>query len=172
MAARLAPHDPSPLSNLSSVKFELGQYSAASQYILKSLELTERLEPEEDRIRKKKTLYERLVKCYVHDCRFDEARRVLAEVSDETLKNSVRGTLDATAQRAPSRDAEDAKATREEVIDRIPRFRAWLYVLLLFLSIKARLLWLTIFLGMTSLSTTQSVMTLPRPWLTGKCCQT
>ncbi|KAH6623940.1 hypothetical protein F5144DRAFT_623763 [Chaetomium tenue] len=41
-AAALVPNDPSPLSNLSSVKFELGDYSSAIEYILKSLHISEK----------------------------------------------------------------------------------------------------------------------------------
>src|SRR5690242_638592 len=41
-ATNLAPQDPEPLSSLSSVKFELGQYSGAVEYILKCLELADK----------------------------------------------------------------------------------------------------------------------------------
>ncbi|KAK5656582.1 hypothetical protein OQA88_4561 [Cercophora sp. LCS_1] len=126
IAAELALDDPSPLSNLSSVKFELGQYNNAIEYILKSLELTDRLDPEEDRIRKNETLNERLIKRYMHEMRFGKARITIDKIADGALKRSVIQTLDALSQCSPPKDVKDAVSTRMAVLDRIPRFCAWL----------------------------------------------
>lgn len=123
-AAKLAPNDPTPLSNLSSVKFELGQYRAASEYIAKSLKLATVVETDEVAVRKRRMLYERLAKCYMHESRFDEARKVVDEISDENLRNAVRSTLDAVA---PWR-SENPECHRKMVLDRLPRYQAHLSV--------------------------------------------
>ncbi|KAK3358423.1 hypothetical protein B0T24DRAFT_129299 [Lasiosphaeria ovina] len=122
-AALLAPDDPSPLSNLSSVKFELGQYAAASEYILKALRLAGDAEADSDEValRKKRTLRERLAKCYMHESRFGEAREILDELSDESLADSTRSTVDALAPWS-----KDVESHRKMVFDRLPRYQAYL----------------------------------------------
>ncbi|KAK8920159.1 hypothetical protein VCV18_007459 [Metarhizium anisopliae] len=65
-AASLAPHDPSPVSNLSAVRYEMGDYKGAIAYIRDAISLTV---PETDHSAKNDKLYSRLVKCflYLHD---------------------------------------------------------------------------------------------------------
>jgi tetratricopeptide (TPR) repeat protein len=96
-SASLAPDDPAPLSNLSSVKFELGQYSEAVAFIQRSLELLEQEPNDEAATRKSKALYDRLAKCYMHDSLFGKARQVIDKVCDEKLRTRVRSTLDLVA---------------------------------------------------------------------------
>lgn len=67
LAATLAAGDPTPLSNLSSVKFELGQYGAAIPFINKALQLAERAPHDEAAERRAKALYARLAKCCMHE---------------------------------------------------------------------------------------------------------
>lgn len=123
-AAELAPHDPTPLSNLSSVKFEQARYAAAVEYILKALKLVNDDNSSEAVIRKRKTLYERLSKCYMHELRFDEARKIADELSDERLRTSIQDTLTAVHPWF----SEGLDSHRMMVFERLPRFKASLYV--------------------------------------------
>ncbi|KAK4448655.1 tetratricopeptide [Podospora aff. communis PSN243] len=125
--AVLAPADPSPLSNLSSLKFEQGQYSIASLYILKSLKLADENDANQDdeaAVKKRKTLQERLVKCYMHQSRFDEARQVPADDENPpgNQTHPVLGNLDALT--AWKTTACDPVQQRSLVFERIPRFMA------------------------------------------------
>jgi tetratricopeptide (TPR) repeat protein len=72
-AAVLAPGEAAPVSNLSSVKFEQGQYGMAIEYLLNALNLIKNGGTDDVAARKKQTLYERLLKCYMHESRFDDA---------------------------------------------------------------------------------------------------
>ncbi|KAB5527966.1 hypothetical protein GE09DRAFT_1228871 [Coniochaeta sp. 2T2.1] len=65
-AASLAPGDPTPLANLSCVKYELGQYSEAVDFIQQSLKLMESGPADEESARKSKALYDRLAKSFIH----------------------------------------------------------------------------------------------------------
>jgi Flp pilus assembly protein TadD len=123
-AFALAPNDPTPLSNLSSIKFEQGQYRIAVEYILKSLSLasTKDAEADEAALRRKRTLYERLTKCYMHESRFDEAGKIVDEIADEKLKKAVRSTLDALT--AWTSSAKNLDEYRRTIFERLPRFQA------------------------------------------------
>ncbi|KAK1752247.1 tetratricopeptide [Echria macrotheca] len=124
-AAKLDPQDPAPLSNLSSVKFELGHYAAAAAYILKALDLTgPAADGDQQTGRKRNTLYERLAKCYMHDSCFEEAEKIIDNVSDVTLQNSIRQTLKVATEWPRAADA--VMSYRSLVFDRIPRFQACL----------------------------------------------
>ncbi|KAK3328948.1 hypothetical protein B0H66DRAFT_585518 [Apodospora peruviana] len=101
-AVLLAPDDPTPFSNLSSDLIKIGDDDAAAA------------------ITKMKTLYERLVKSYLHESRLDDAQKVVDEISDEKLSESVRNTL-ATVESWASLDIE---LHRKLVFDRLPRFQA------------------------------------------------
>ena len=126
----MTPNDPTPLSNLSSVKFELGQYAAAILYILKSLSLTAANDVEADEavVRKKKALHERLAKCHIHELRFDDARKTLLEISDHNLQASTRDTLDALSAWRLSGNLKNIERHRKLVFDRLPRLNAHLFV--------------------------------------------
>ncbi|KAK3341938.1 hypothetical protein B0T25DRAFT_559628 [Lasiosphaeria hispida] len=123
-AATLAPNDPSPLSNLSSVKFELGQYAAAIAYIQRSLKLAGDVQADEAAVRKKKTLYERLAKCYMHESRFDDAVKLLGELSGITFRESVRSTLESRGLWRVLPDSKDELGHRNKVFDRLSRYQA------------------------------------------------
>ena len=119
-AAALAPDDPTPLSNLSSVKFELGDYSSAAEYILKALELTR--DDTDAAAKKKRTLHERLAKCYVHERRFEQARAISDEIGDGASADGILGGLEAlSAWAATASDEEDAPAHPRLILDRLPR---------------------------------------------------
>ncbi|GAB1317037.1 Tetratricopeptide [Madurella fahalii] len=118
-AAALAPNDPTPLSNLSSVKFELGEYSSAVEYILKSLQLTQ--DNSDAVARKKRTLHERLAKCYIHGRRFEQARKISEEIGDGASADGILGGLEALSAWTAAASEEDAPAHRMLMLDRLPR---------------------------------------------------
>ncbi|EAQ82947.1 hypothetical protein CHGG_10765 [Chaetomium globosum CBS 148.51] len=118
-AAALAPNDPSPFSNLSSVKFELGDYSSAIEYILKSLQLTQ--DDSDAAVKKKKTLHERLAKCYIHGRRFEEARSISEKIRDGAAADHVLGSLEALTAWATAGSAVDVPTHRKLMFDRLPR---------------------------------------------------
>ena len=126
MAASLAPEDPTPLSNLSSVKFELGQYPAAIEFISKSLELAKGVPVDAAAERRNKALYARLVKCYMHESQFDKARDAIKHVSDQQLKNSVNYTADGVEAWRSAENSKVESVHRSHVFDRLPRFKAHL----------------------------------------------
>ncbi|KAK0732026.1 hypothetical protein B0H67DRAFT_631840 [Lasiosphaeris hirsuta] len=108
-AAVLAPDDPSPLSNLSSVKLELGQYAVAILYIQKYLKLAGDVGADEAAVRKKNVLNEHLL-------------------SNQTLQDSARNTLDSLGlwRLSPDSTSRDAVDHRRAVFDRLPRYQACL----------------------------------------------
>lgn len=118
-AAALAPDDPTPLSNLSSVKFELGEYSAATEYILKCLQLTE--DNSDAAAKKKRTLHERLAKCYIHGRRFEQAQKISDEIGDGASADGVLGGLEALSAWTAAASEKDAPTHRMLVLDRLPR---------------------------------------------------
>ena len=118
-AAALAPDDPTPLSNLSSVKFELGEYSSAAEYILKALQLTQ--DDSDAAVRKKRTLHERLAKCYIHERRFEQARTISDEIGDGASADGILGGLEALSAWTATASAEDAPAHPRLILDRLPR---------------------------------------------------
>ncbi|KAB5529051.1 tetratricopeptide [Coniochaeta sp. 2T2.1] len=123
LAASFAPEDPTPLSNLSSVKFELGQYSAAIDFIIKSLELAKKVPGDDDAAeRKRKALHTRLAKCYVHDRQFVRAREAIKDVADQELKNAISSALDG----CEAWISKDKSLQRKLVLDRVPRYNAHL----------------------------------------------
>jgi len=122
-AASLAPGDPLPLSNMSSVKFELGQFSAAIGFINESLALTPEGTDDVTTKRRRETLYSRLIKCYLHESRYDAAKQVLDQITDQNLKSSIHATLDGVSAWTKGRDAG---AHRSLALERVPRFKPYL----------------------------------------------
>ncbi|KAK4197909.1 tetratricopeptide [Triangularia verruculosa] len=125
-AAKLAPNDPAPLSNLSSVKFEQGQYAAAVEYIHKAIELSKALPSDEAAEKKHQALHLRLAKCYVHECRFAEAEQALKQVSDDRFGASVRSTSDVLNAWRTCESSVDETEHRRNIINRLPRHKAHL----------------------------------------------
>ena len=122
LAATLAPEDPTPHSNLSSVKFELGQYSAAIDFINKTLKLANDVPAVDEAAQRKRTaLYTRLAKSYVYECQFDKAREAIKRVPDGELKSAVDSTIDRCEAWMTSDHSH-----RKLVLDRVPRYNAHL----------------------------------------------
>lgn len=96
----------------------------ARMYILKALQLAKDGETEDARSRREKTLYERLLKCHLHEAQFDEARDMLDKISDESFRARVRQTLDVVS----SWTIDNVEHHRKMLLDRVPRFKADLCV--------------------------------------------
>ncbi|KAK1759904.1 hypothetical protein QBC47DRAFT_420741 [Echria macrotheca] len=94
-AAALAPNDPTPLSNLSSVKFELGEYFNSAKYINKAFQLHDTQDKTEASERKEMMLVERLAKC------------LYSRASTNDILAAASG--------------QDASAHRMLMLDRLPR---------------------------------------------------
>ncbi|KAK3989044.1 tetratricopeptide [Cladorrhinum sp. PSN332] len=123
LAAKLAPNDATPLSNLSSVKFEQGQYSAAAAYIHKALELSKDLPLDKAAERKREVLHLRLAKCYLHECRFAEAEQAARQVSDQQFTASVQSTLGVLNAWRTCESSNDETVHWRNVLDRLPRYK-------------------------------------------------
>jgi len=102
------------------VKFELGEYSSAAEYILKSLQLT-RDDNSDGAAKKKRTLHERLAKCYIHGRRFEQARKISDEIGDGASADGILGGLEALSAWTAAASEEDARAHRMLMLDRLPR---------------------------------------------------
>ncbi len=91
------------------------------------MKLLENFEPDEAVLgKKKKTLIERLVKCYMHESQYEEARNIVDELADKDMRDCVKNNLD---KLAPWRSTP-VTSHRSTVLDRVPRFQAHLYVCL------------------------------------------
>ncbi|EFY95072.2 tetratricopeptide [Metarhizium robertsii ARSEF 23] len=117
-AASLAPHDPSPVSNLSAVRYEMGDYKGAIAHIRDAISLTV---PETDNSAKNDKLYSRLVKCflYLHDV--DSAEDAVSSIGDAHLRaelDQAVGSMKALLAEAP-----DESVLRRQLLDRIPRYK-------------------------------------------------
>ncbi|THY50605.1 hypothetical protein D6C99_04740 [Aureobasidium pullulans] len=83
-ALSLTPNDPAPLSNLSAVQFELGNYSGSEVYAEKALKL---LEDEEDTNVKKQKLFVRLAKAKILTSK--DAALVATKVESSVEKDKI-----------------------------------------------------------------------------------
>ncbi|OBW64251.1 MAG: hypothetical protein AUREO_056830 [Aureobasidium pullulans] len=83
-ALSLTPNDPAPLSNLSAVQFELGNYSGSEVYAEKALKL---LEDEEDTNVKKQKLFVRLAKAKILTSK--DAALVATKVDSSVEKDKI-----------------------------------------------------------------------------------
>ncbi|QPH11568.1 hypothetical protein C2857_003367 [Epichloe festucae Fl1] len=79
-AALLAPQDPSPISNLSAVKYEMGDYRAAIAYIQKAISLA--VSGTDDDDAKKDKLYSRMAKSYLHLLDLHSAEEAISAIGD------------------------------------------------------------------------------------------
>jgi len=111
-ALSLTPNDSAPLSNLSAVQFELGNYSASSIYAEKALKL---LNDEADINPKKQKLLSRLARAHILQLK-DAAPLISKLVSSDTAHDS------ATLRYGGSRES----VTWTKLCDEIPRYRPML----------------------------------------------
>jgi len=118
-AAKLAPDDPSPLSNISAVLFEKGDYAASLVYLKKAITLSAS-EPQDSP--KKRRLLNRAVKCHIHALNLQEAESAL-EALEVSGSDEAAGLREDVAQmRALWSSVPDIKVQRKLVLDRLPRY--------------------------------------------------
>lgn len=85
IVAKLAPGDATPLSNLSAVKFEKGEYADAAKFASKTLSLYSDAEV----ATKGENIYVRLAKSHLHDLKLDEATAAAEKVATEDVRASL-----------------------------------------------------------------------------------
>lgn len=108
-ALSLTPNDSAPLSNLSAVQFELGNYPGSALYAEKALKL---LQDEADSNPKKQKLLSRLARAQILQLK-DAAPLVSKLASSDTTRSS------ATTQHGGQRES----VTWTKLLDEIPRYR-------------------------------------------------
>ncbi|KAI0140916.1 hypothetical protein F4776DRAFT_661743 [Hypoxylon sp. NC0597] len=115
--ARLAPQDIRFPANLSSVKFEMGNYSETVSCIEKALSL---VDPQTDTTMVQK-LYVRLVKAYLLSYKFNEAREAISHITTEQDRRALGQSL--RRMEAVQSLYRDEKTLWNQVIQRLPRYR-------------------------------------------------
>lgn len=77
----MAPADATPLSNLSAVKFEKGEYADAAKFATKALSMYSDAEV----ATKGEKIHVRLAKSHLHDLKLDEATAAAEKVAIEDV---------------------------------------------------------------------------------------
>ncbi|KAL8404449.1 hypothetical protein RB594_009340 [Gaeumannomyces avenae] len=118
-AAKLAPDDPSPLSNISAVLFEKGDYAASLVFVKKAIALSA-AEPQDSP--KKRRLLSRAVKCHIHG--LDPQGVASALEALEASGSDKAATLqdDVAQMQALWASVPDIQVQRKLVLDRLPRY--------------------------------------------------
>ncbi|KAK9415882.1 putative DUF4470 domain-containing protein [Seiridium unicorne] len=116
-AARLAPKDPRPLSNLSAVKFEMGNYFGAAIFSEKALKL---LQNDSDPALEQK-IRVRLAKSYLYARKPAQAKTAVSGITAENDRRQLEHSI--SAMEASDREQPDIKKLRVAVIERLPRFK-------------------------------------------------
>jgi len=112
----LTPEDPAPISNLSAVKFEMGQYEEAAALAVKALSLSKDSAPD-----RKDRLLSRLSKSYLHANNAHEALSAAERMTEgkdrEVLLADVRLMLDSEPQQL------NKVTLRKNIVGTLPRYR-------------------------------------------------
>jgi tetratricopeptide (TPR) repeat protein len=116
-AARLAPKSALPLSNLSAVSFEMGNYTDAILFIQSALSLLD-TEPHPGIEQK---LYLRLAKAYLQSKKLNEARSAISNIKSEQDRRPLEQNLQAMV--VLNALVLDDKALWGQVIERLARYR-------------------------------------------------
>jgi hypothetical protein len=117
-ASRLAPKDAVPLSNLSAVEFELGNYVGCSLFSQKALGL---LELQEGTEAMKQKILLRLTKAYMHISKLDDAASVLTKLNPSEARSTLEQSL--TQAQLLQKEFPEENALRMLFLDRLPRYR-------------------------------------------------
>jgi len=116
VAQSLTPEDPAPISNLSAVKFEMGQYEEAAALAVKALSLSKDSAPD-----RKDRLLSRLSKSYLHANNAHEALSAAERMTEgkdrEVLLADVRLMLDSEPQQL------NKVTLRKNIVGTLPRYR-------------------------------------------------
>ncbi|KAH7631370.1 hypothetical protein B0T09DRAFT_133956 [Sordaria sp. MPI-SDFR-AT-0083] len=122
IAAKLAPNDPAPFSNLSAVKYEKGEYADAAKFAAKALSLYPDSEAE---AAKREKVHVRLAKSYLHDLKLDDASAAAEKVATDHVRASLLADIgqlrDVVADSISA--ASDKTSMRKHILDRLPQFR-------------------------------------------------
>ena len=119
-AARLAPEDAAPWSNISAIKFEQGNYQAALNSIEKALELT----PESDDHRlKRQKLYTRKAKCHLHTLSIEDAQNAVGLLGDDASASSKELRLALKDMQKLWLAVPDEATMRKQNLDRLTRYK-------------------------------------------------
>lgn len=116
-AAGLAPEDPAPWSNISAIKFEQGDYSAALASIDKAVALTK----EPDDSAKKQKLYTRMAKCHLHNLALQDAENAAAKLGSDGQSRALRSSIK-ELQTLWNMEPEEG-TFRKHILDRFPRYK-------------------------------------------------
>lgn len=117
-AAELAPEDPAPLSNLSALYFEKGQYEDAVGNLRNALALSKDAPPAGPQIQK---LLTRLAKACVLLRDLDGAREAIDKLADDASRAELRDALEATESLWTA--YPDISVFRKQVLDRLSGFK-------------------------------------------------
>ncbi|KAJ3534692.1 hypothetical protein NM208_g7439 [Fusarium decemcellulare] len=120
-AASLAPHDSSPVSNLSAVRYEMGDYRGAITYIRDALSLN--VAEADDNVKKDK-LYGRLAKCFLFLLDFSSAGDAITGIGNGHLRAELYESVESA--KALWVEVPDESLLRRQILDRIPRYKPWL----------------------------------------------
>lgn len=115
------PKDPRPVSNISAIKFEQGDYNASLSSLEKALSL---YSDEPDESPKKQKLYTRMVRCHLHSLSPEKAADVTSMLVDEESGKSLRSAAE-EMQKLWSNMPKEA-TLRKQIIDRLPRYKSHL----------------------------------------------
>lgn len=115
-ASSLAPDDPSPVSNLSAVKFETGRFEQAAELAAKALSLSE--DAAQDR---KDRLLIRLAKSYLHAGKFSDSLAAAKRMAEGKERDSL--IVDLNLLLGLERQSADASSARKNIATRLPRYR-------------------------------------------------
>ncbi|CEJ86330.1 hypothetical protein VHEMI04076 [[Torrubiella] hemipterigena] len=117
-AASLVPHHSSPVSNMSAVRYEMGDYRGAIAYINQVLAL---ISDDTSDSGKKDKLYSRLAKCYLHLLEFIPAEDAISSIDSVDLRFELYESVE--SMKVLRAEAPDESALRRQVLDQISRFK-------------------------------------------------
>ncbi|KAJ6782404.1 hypothetical protein PWT90_10097 [Aphanocladium album] len=117
-AASLAPEDPRPLSNLSAVRFELGDYKTAILFVNKAIALSgdgNGAAASQDK------LYSRLAKCHLYCLDYASAENAISRIAGVTLQAELQGW--SNSLKSLSSEFPDQNTFRKTVLDQFRRYK-------------------------------------------------
>ncbi|KAM3430865.1 hypothetical protein MY4824_007438 [Beauveria thailandica] len=121
LAASLAPQDAAPVSNLSAVKYETGDYDSCITYIKQALALSAAGTNDAGR---NDTLNARLAKCLLHLRDFSSAKDALLAIGNQDLRVELSESLKSALKLQAA--VPDECTLRRQILNHVPRYKSWL----------------------------------------------
>ncbi|KAG6008119.1 hypothetical protein E4U21_005001 [Claviceps maximensis] len=118
-ASLLAPNDPSPISNLSAVSYETGDYEGAIGYVRQALLLPS---PEQHEHVDKDKLYHRMAKCFLHLRDLTSAKDAISSIRNADLRKKLTATVESVD--ALRDEVSDESVLRKQILDRVSRYKS------------------------------------------------